>query len=175
MKRDFTADGPNRKWVIDITQHPTREGVLYHCAIKDLFSNMIVGSISSDTMNTTLVTGTVNMALASRNVPPGLILHSDRGGQFHAHEYTNLLTEHGIRQSMGNAGSSADNAAMESYFALLQKNVLNLHKVWSSRQELAHAIFIWTHHDYNRRRKQTKLGGLTPTEYETINQAATAA
>ena len=174
VKRVFTAEAPNQKWVIDITEHPTKEGTLYLCAIKDLYSNKIVGYSMSPNRCADIATSALEMAIRDRKPPAGLIIHSDRGSQFRAKTYLKIINQHSLRQSMGNKGSSADNAAIESFFSLLQKNVLNLQK-WETRQELREAIFTWIHKEYNNKRPQQKLGRQTPNQYEKINQAATAA
>jgi len=102
-------------------------------------------------------------------------LHSDRGSQFRSRIFVELLRETGITGSMGRVGACADNAAMESFFSLLQKNVLNK-KRWQSRQELRLEIVTWIERTYHRRRRQRRLGRLTPIEFEIINtQTAHAA
>ena len=115
-------------------------------------------------------------AVARRGDVAGCIFHSDRGSQFRARKFHRALNRHGLAGSMGNVGTAADNAAMESFFALLQKNVLNTRR-WATRDELRVAIITWIERTYHRRRRQTALGRLTPTEYETImtNQTGLAA
>ena len=174
VRRDFTAKKPNQKWVIDITEHPTREGTLYLCAIQDLYSNKIVGYSMSDNRCVDIATNALAMAITTRQPTKGLIIHSDRGGQFRAKAYIEIINEHGLYQSMGNKGSSADNAAIESFFSLLQKNILNLRQ-WNTKAELRSAIFQWVNIEYNNKRPQQKLDRQTPNQYEKINQAATAA
>jgi putative transposase len=174
--RQFRADGPNRLWLADITEHRTAEGKLYLCAIKDAWSNRIVGYSIDDRMPAQLVVAAVNNAVDRRRDVAGCILHSDRGSQFRARKAQRALTRHGIVGSMGQVGSAGDNAAMESFFALLQRNVLDRRR-WKSRDELRIAIVTWIERTYHRRRRQSALGRLTPIEYETINtpQAAQAA
>jgi transposase InsO family protein len=106
--------------------------------------------------------------------PAGTIVHSDRGSQFRSKRVVRLLKNNGLRGSMGRVGSSSDNAAMESFFSLLQKNVLNTRR-WNTREELRLAIVVWIETKYNRRRRQRGLGKLTPVEFETIYTAANAA
>lgn len=103
-----------------------------------------------------------------------VIVHSDRGSQFRAHIFVRALRRHEVRGSMGRVATCADNAAMESFFSLLQKNVLNTKK-WQTREQLRLAIVTWIEKDYNRRRRQRALGRLTPVEYETIYSATLAA
>ena len=101
----------------------------------------------------------------------GCIVHSDRGSQFRSRKYLRALSRHDLLGSMGQVGSSADNAAMESWFALLQKNVLD-RRTWDTRDQLRLAIVTWTERTYHRRRRQARLGKLTPIEYETIMTTA---
>ncbi len=176
VRRDFTADAPNELWLADITEHWTAEGKLYLCAIKDCFSNRIVGWSIDSRMKARLVVAALEMAAARRGDVAGCIVHSDRGSQFRARKVHRALTRHRMVGSMGQVGSAGDNAAMESFFALLQRNVLDRRR-WSSREELRIAIVTWIERTYHRRRRQDGLGRLTPVEYEMINtpQATQAA
>ena len=173
VKRDFTADAPNQLWLSDITEHWTREGKLYMCAIKDVYSNRIVGWAIDERMKARLVVAAIEMAVARRGDVAGCILHSDRGSQFRARKVHRALAHHGMVGSMGQVGSAGDNAAMESFFALLQKNVLN-RRAWATRDDLRIEIITWIERTYHRRRRQTRLGRLTPIEYETIMTPQTA-
>jgi putative transposase len=167
VRRKFTADAPNRVWLADITEHRTDEGKLYLCAIKDVFSNRIVGWSIDSRMKARLVVAAIETAVARRSDVAGCILHSDRGSQFRARKVHRALTRHRMVGSMGHVGSAADNAAMESFFALLQKNVLDRQR-WATRDELRIAIVTWIERTYHRRRRQATLGRLTPIEYEII-------
>ena len=177
VRRDFTATAPNELWLTDITEHWTREGKIYLCAIKDVFSNRIVGWAIDSRMKARLVVAAIEMAAARRDGDiAGCILHSDRGSQFRARKVHRTLARHGLVGSMGQVGSAGDNAAMESFFALLQRNVLD-RRTWATRDELRIEIITWIERTYHRRRRQARLGRLTPIEYETIMtpQTATAA
>jgi transposase InsO family protein len=177
VRRDFTATAPNELWLTDITEHWTREGKLYMCAIKDVYSNRIVGWSIDSRMKARLVVAAIEMAVARRDGDvAGCIVHSDRGSQFRARKVHRALTRHQMVGSMGQVGSAGDNAAMESFFALLQKNVLD-RRTWATRDELRIEIITWTERTYHRRRRQARLGRLTPIEYEMIMtpQTATAA
>lgn len=176
VQRRFTADAPNRVWVADLTEHRTGEGKLYVCAIKDLWSNRIVGWSIDSNMRARLVVAALDMAAARRGDVAGCILHTDRGSQFRARKVHRALARHSMVGSMGNIGTAADNAAMESFFSLLQKNVLNTRR-WDTRDDLRIAIVTWIERTYHQRRRQPALGRLTPTEYESImtNQTAHAA
>ncbi len=167
VRRIFTADAPNELWLTDLTEHRTDEGKLYLCAIKDVFSNRIVGYSIDDWMKARLAVAALNNAVARRGEVAGCILHSDRGSQFRARKLHRALARHEMVGSMGQVGSAGDNAAMESFFSLLQKNVLNRQR-WATRDELRIAIVTWIERTYHRRRRQPALGRLTPIEYETI-------
>lgn len=175
VRRDFTADGPNRLWLTDLTEHRTSEGKLYLCAIKDVWSNRIVGYSISDRMESKIAVDALNNAVARRAIEglpvAGCRLHSDRGSQFRARRLQQELWRHQMLGSMGQVGAAGDNAAMESFFALLQKNVLN-RRSWATRAELRTAIVTWIERTYHRRRRQDRLGRLTPIEFELIMSKA---
>ena len=103
----------------------------------------------------------------------GCVVHSDRGSQFRARKFVAALHAHGPHGSMGRVGAAGDNAAMESFFALLQKNVLN-RQSWATRDQLRARIIYWIEATYHRRRRQRRLGKLTPVEYETVHKDAVA-
>ena len=174
VRRQFSASGPNELWLTDITEHPTAEGKLYVCALKDAWSNRIVGYSIDSRMKASLAVDALSNAVGLRGTCAGTIVHSDRGGQFRSMKFTRALRQAGLRGSMGRVGTCADNAAMESFFALLQKNVLD-RKRWSTREELRLEIVIWIERTYHRRRRQRALGKLTPIEFETVFRAAYAA
>jgi transposase InsO family protein len=175
VKREFTAPDVNRLWLTDITEHETAEGKLYLCAVKDACSRRIVGYSIDHRMKASLAVNALRMAVDRRS-PAGTVVHSDRGSQFRSKKYARALSEAGLLGSMGRVGACADNAAMESFFALLQKNVLNQRK-WATREQLRLAIITWIEASYHRKRRQRGLGKLTPVEYEAIinPQAAIAA
>jgi putative transposase len=174
VERDFSADFANELWLTDLTEHRTSEGKLYLCAIKDAFSNRIVGYSIGDRMTASLAVDALDNAVALRHTTPMTIVHADRGSQFRSHAFVRTLRRHELRGSMGRVATCADNAAMESFYALVQKNVLNL-KSWDTREELRLALVTWIEKTYNRRRRQRALGRLTPVEYETLYSAAKAA
>ncbi|RZT17497.1 transposase InsO family protein [Kribbella sp. VKM Ac-2569] len=174
VQKVFTAPAPNLVWLTDITEHPTAEGKLYLCAIKDVYSNRIVGYSIDSRMKASLAVAALRNAVALRRPAAGLIVHSDRGSQFRSKKFIRVLKAHQLRGSMGRVGACGDNAAMESFFALLQKNVLDRQR-WTSRHQLRLAIVSWIETSYHRRRRQRRLGRLTPIEFETIQPAALAA
>jgi putative transposase len=174
VDRKFTAAGPNLLWLTDITEHRTGEGKLYLCAIKDVHSNKIVGYSIDSRMKASLAVAALRNAIALRN-PARTVVHSDRGSQFRSTAYVRTLRNNGLTGSMGRVGACGDNAAMESFFALLQKNVLDRQR-WATRDELRLAIITWIERTYHRRRRQRALGKLTPIEFELLHdQLATAA
>jgi len=163
----FTAEAPNELWLADITEHRTSEGKLYLCAIKDVYSNRIVGYSIDSRMKSRLAVAALNSAVARRGDVAGCVLHTDRGSQFRSRKHVRALSRHAMVGSMGRVGACGDNAAMESFFSLLQKNVLD-RRAWATREELRIAIVTWIERTYHRRRRQDALGRLTPVEYETI-------
>lgn len=175
IRHEFTADTPNQLWLADITEHRTGEGRVYLCAIKDVCSNRIVGYSIDSRMKSRLAVAALNNAVARRGDVEGCIVHTDRGSQFRSRKFVHALNRHGMVGSMGRVGAAGDNAAMESFFALLQKNVLN-RRTWATRDDLRIAIVTWIERTYHRRRRQAALGRLTPIEWETImNQTVTLA
>jgi transposase InsO family protein len=124
-------------------------------------------------MTAELAVNALRNALALRGVVD-TVVHSDRGSQFRSHVFIQALRAAGLQGSMGRVGACADNAAMESFFSLLQKNVLN-RRSWHTREELRLAIVVWIETTYHRRRRQDTLGRLTPIEFETLHQTAHAA
>lgn len=169
----FAADAPNQLWLVDITEHKTAEGKLYCCAIKDACSGKIVGYSIGSRMKSRLAVQALENAVSMRGDVAGCIVHSDRGSQFRSRKFLRALARHRLVGSMGRVGSSGDNAAMESFFALLQKNVLDRRR-WGSREQLRIAIVTWIERTYHRRRRQARLGRLTPIEFETIMNTTVA-
>jgi len=165
VQRNFTASSLDAVWLTDITEHPTLEGKLYICSIKDLCSNRIVGYAIDERMTAQLAVSALRSAMARRRPVGTVVVHSDRGSQFRARAFRAVLAAAGLRGSMGRVGAAGDNAAMESFHSLLQKNVLDRRR-WRTRDELRYEIITWIEHTYNRRRRQRALGKLTPVEYE---------
>jgi transposase InsO family protein len=166
-------------WLADITEHRTGEGKLYLCAVKDVYSNRIVGYSIDSRMKSRLAVAALDHAVARRHQEggdvAGCVLHTDRGSQFRSRKFVHALNRHDMAGSMGRVGAAGDNAAMESFFSLLQKNVLD-RRSWNTREELRIAIVRWIEKTYHRRRRQAALGRLTPVEYELImTRAATQA
>lgn len=169
LQRDFTAEAPNTVWLTDITEHHTGEGKLYLCAIKDACSRRIVGYAIDSRMKASLAVRALDNAVAARTREgvevAGCVVHSDRGSQFRSKPFLRSLEYHGLRGSMGRVGAAGDNAAMESFFSLLQNNVLDTGP-WRTRQDLRLRIVSWIEGTYHRRRRQKGLGRLTPVVFE---------
>lgn len=165
-RHEFAADAANQLWLTDITEHKTAEGKLYLCAVKDAFSGRIVGYSIDSRMKSRLAVNALVSAASRRGDVAGCIVHSDRGSQFRSRKYRRALDAHTLVGSMGRVASCGDNAAMESFFALLQKNVLD-RRTWATREQLRIAIVVWIERTYHRRRRQARLGRLTPIEFET--------
>ena len=165
VQRVFTASRPDELWLTDITEHPTVEGKLYGCCVKDVFSNRIVGYAFGPRMTAQLAVTALRSAIARRRPVGTVVVHSDRGSQFRARAYRATLKAAKLTGSMGRVAAAADNAAMESFHSLLQKNVFNQRR-WRTRDELASESIYWIEHTYNNRRRQRRLGKLTPVEFE---------
>lgn len=169
VDRDFLAAGPNKLWVADITYIRTWEGWLYLAAITDLFSRRVVGWSMNNHMRSELVVEALEMAVASRRPEPGLIHHSDRGSQYTALIFNRRCKLAGINMSMGGKGAPHDNAVAESFFSSLKKDLI-YRRSWPTRAEARAAIFDYIEVFYNRKRRHSTLGMLSPEEFEIINQ-----
>jgi putative transposase len=167
VNRIFHADRLDQIWLTDISEHPTGEGKLYICAVKDVCSRRIVGYAIGPRMTSHLADAALRTAIARRAPTGTVVVHSDRGGQFRSKRYQRTLRAHGLTGSMGRVSAAGDNAAMESFFSLLQNNVLD-RRTWTSRDELRLAIITWIERTYHQRRRQRALGKLTPVEFEAI-------
>jgi putative transposase len=165
VDRAFLAAAPNRLWVADITYLRTWEGWLYLVAVQDVFSRRIVGWSMADHMRTELVTDALQMALAQRRPAPGLIWHSDQGSQFVSLAFGQQARAAGIAQSMGSKGDCFDNAIAESFFATLKKELIH-GRSWPTKAEMRTEIFEYVEVFFNRRRRHSTLGMLSPADYE---------
>jgi putative transposase len=171
LNGDFSAKAPNQIWVSDITFVRTREGWLYLAIVLDLFSRKIVGHASASNPRQELALEALHQALITRRPQPGLIHHSDRGGQYLSAEYQDRLDRHGIVCSMSRPGRCADNAAAESFFHTLKTEWL-YHFDFFTREEARLAIFDYVEAFYNRNRMHSSLDYHSPEEYETLHNAA---
>ena len=173
LRRDFAADRPNQKWLADITYIPTLEGWLYLAAMLDLYSRRVVGWAMSDRMTSDLTTSALKMALHQRQPTPGLIHHSDQGSQYTDGTYQALLEAYGVQVSMNSVGTWYDNAPMESFIGTLKVEEV-YHCVYHTRDEARVALFDYIESFYNRRRRHSALGYLSPEAYEQLHHRQTA-
>ena len=165
LDRQFEADLPNRKWVADITYVPTDQGWLYVAAVLDLFSRRVIGWSMSNTMCTLLVKDALEMAISLRHPQAGLLHHSDRGSQYASAEYQAVLQTGQAVASMSRAGNCYDNAAMESFFGTLKCELIH-DRHYRTRAEARQDIFEYIEVFYNRQRRHSSLGYLSPVAYE---------
>ncbi|MEW9556550.1 IS3 family transposase [Nonomuraea sp. NPDC050783] len=166
IRRDFTASAANLRYVGDITYLPVGEGrFLYLATVLDLGSRRLAGWSIADHMRTELVSDALRAAAATRGSLAGAIFHADHGAQYTSAEFARVCAELGVRQSMGAVGTSADNAAAESFNATLKRETLQGAKRWSSPREARLAVFRWITR-YNTRRRHSALGYLSPIDYE---------
>ena len=165
VERDFNAAGPDRLWCADIKEIPTWEGKLDLASVLDCFSRRVVGWAMRDTMEAELVVDALEMAVARRQPQPGLVHHSDQGAQYVALMLGRRLREAGIAQSMGSKGDCFDNAAIESYHATIEKDILR-RRSFRTRQDARTALFDYIETFYNRQRLHSKLGYRSPEEFE---------
>jgi len=165
LERHFDQDLPDKAWCADITYVPTDEGWLYLACVIDLCSRKIVGWSMADHLRAELCTGALDMALKNRRPSQGLLHHSDRGVQYACNEYRDLLEEHGIQCSMSGKGDCWDNAVMESFFKTL-KSELVYQKHYRTREQARRSIFEYVEVFYNRQRRHSSLGYLSPAQFE---------
>ena len=168
VKRDFTATGPDRVWFTDITQHRASDVWVYCCAVVDAYSRRVVGWSIADHIRSELVVDALEMARWHRRPGPRTVVHADRGSQYTLMVFGHRLRQAGLLGSMGRVASSVDNALIESFWSTMQRELLD-RQCWSSRVELASAIFEWIEGWYNPRRRHTSLGNLSPHEFETLH------
>jgi len=167
LSRNFKADKPNEKWVADVTYIPTREGWLYLATVLDLFSRKIVGWSMGDRLLSELTQKALQSAVDARQPVPGLIVHSDRGKEYYAGEYQQLLRKYGLICSMSRRGECYDNAVMESFFHSMK--VEDIHqRDFKTRAEARAALFDYIEIFYNRQRLHSSIGYRSPMEYEKV-------
>jgi putative transposase len=165
LDRNFKVDAANRIWTGDITQVFTLEGVLYLAIIEDIFSRMIVGWAMMEQQTASLVIIAFRMACIKRDPLPGCVFHSDKGSQYDCSDFRKLLLEKQFRQSMGSTGDCYDNAVTESAFSTVKSECL-FDKVFRTRAESRSAIFDYIESFYNRVRRHSSLGYLSPEDFE---------
>jgi transposase InsO family protein len=165
LERDFSPSQPNSTWATDITYVWTGEGWLYLDVVLDLFSRRVVGWAMSEHIDTQLVLSGLQMALEGRQPPQGLLHHSDRGSQYASFDYQQALADQGIQPSMSRKGNCWDNAVAESFFSTLKMELV-YRTSFATRQEARAAIFEYIEVFYNRLRRHSTLGYLSPVDYE---------
>jgi transposase InsO family protein len=175
VQRRFVANAPDRLWCTDVTEHPTAEGKVYCAAVLDVFSRQIVGWSIADHIRSELVVDALQMATWRRHPDTGTVVHSDRGSVYTSWVFGHRLRQAGLLGSMGRVASSVDNSMIESFWSTMQRELLDTRR-WTSKAELAAAIFEWIEAWYNPRRRHSALGMLSPVEFEALHtQAASAA
>jgi len=165
VAREFAAPAPNQLWLGDITYVPTHEGWLYLAVLLDAHSRRVIGWAMAEHLRTELALDALAMALQARRPPPGLVHHTDRGCQYTAAAYQATLADRGVTVSMSRAGECRDNAVAESFFATLKAELVDT-RVWPTRAAARTAIFEWIEVWYNRQRRHSTLGYLTPVAHE---------
>ncbi|MGD3109435.1 IS3 family transposase [Streptomyces sp. YGL11-2] len=177
LRRDFTAQAPNTKYVGDITYLPVGNGqFLYLATVLDLHSKRLAGWSIADHMRTSLVTDALRAAAAARGAGGlrGAIFHSDNGAQYVSKEFALVCSELGVTRSRGAVGTSADNAAAESLNATMKRETLQGRKRWNGAREARLAVFRWATR-YNTRRRHSRLGQISPIAYEQRSTTLAAA
>lgn len=168
LRRDFTAPAPNQRWVADFTYVPIATGTVYAAFIVDVFSRFIVGWRLAGHMRTDLPLDALEMALWQRDVPDGLVHHSDRGTQYLSIRYTERLAEAGASVSVGSKGDSYDNALAETVNGLYKTELVERHQPWRSLDELELATLEYIDW-FNHRRLHSACGYRPPAEYEALH------
>ena len=174
VDRQLHRDQPDQLWVTDITEHPTREGKVYCAVVLDAWSRRVVGWSIDSRPSAALVTNALGMAIDQRRPQGDTVIHSDQGTQFTSWAFTRRAVDSGLLPSMGSVGDCFDNAMMESFWSRIQVELLD-RKRWSTRIELASAIFEHLEIFHNRQRRHSSLSMLTPLEVEARHQPTTAA
>ena len=165
LKQDFTADAPNHKWVGDITYLATGEGWLYLAVLIDLYSRKVIGWAMSERMTADLVGDALQMALWARKMPKGVIVHSDRGSQYCSTLYQSLLTRYDLQCSMSAKGNCYDNACAESFFHSLKVEAIHGER-FETRNAMRRQVFEYIELDYNRQRRHSAIGMISPEAFE---------
>lgn len=163
--RKFGANGPNQKWTTDITYIWVEKKWVYLATVMDLYSRTIVGWALDNQMTEQLITRALQMAFDRRDIQPGLIIHSDRGVQYRSQKYIDFMRRHGAQPSMSRKGNCWDNAPMESFFSRLKVELIYAEQ-FETTQEVKSAVFEYIEVFYNRLRRHSALGYISPAEFE---------
>jgi len=165
LDRRFAWDRPNMAWATDITYIPTKTGWVYLCVFLDLCSRSVVGWSVSNSMKTEFVLEALDNACQKRNPGNDLIVHSDQGVQFGSSDFRTYLKKKNFIQSMSRRGNCWDNACVESFFRLIKVEELNSHH-FNDIDEVRYRIFVYIEYFYNRNRSHSRLGYMSPADYE---------
>jgi len=165
LQRRFSADEPNRKWVSDITQVKVGRNWVYLAVVVDLFSRKVVGWALDTHVREGLIIDALNMAIARRRPGKSVLLHSDRGMQYRGNDYQGLLKDHGIRCSMSRKGNCWDNAVVESFFSRLKVELIYA-EAYKTVEAIRAGVFEYIEMFYNRIRRHSAIGYVSPHEYE---------
>jgi putative transposase len=171
LRQDFTAAGPDQKWLSDITYVETQEGWLYLCVFIDLYSRAVIGWSMSDRMKSTLVEDALTMTLYRRKFPTNVLVHSDRGSQYCSHSYQHLLSSNKLICSMSSVGYCYDNAAMESFFHTLKVELIH-DENYENREIAKTSIVEYMECYYNRKRRHSAIHYMTPNDFEAAGTIA---
>lgn len=174
LNREFTAAAPNKVWVGDITYIRTLQGWLYLAVLIDLFSRRVVGWSMADHMRTELPLAALEMAVGNRDAKDGLLHHSDRGCQYTSKEYQSFLKQRGITPSMSRAGNCLDNAVAESFNGTLKTELFYDQPIPETRDAARALVHDYIELFYNRERRHSTIGYLSPAEFEALYQQRVA-
>lgn len=170
LAQDFNAMAPNQKWAGDITYVATSEGWLYLAVIIDLYSRQVIGWSMDTRMTASLVCDALSMALFRRGFPEQVITRSDRGSQYCSKDYRDLISTYNLKQSMSRKGNCWDNACVESFFHSMKVEAIQYEPIMT-REQMRQTIFEYIEVDYNRTRRHSALGYLSPMNFEKQNVA----
>jgi putative transposase len=173
VNRQFSPDGPDRLWCADVTEHSTGDGKVYLAVVLDAWSRRVVGWSIADHMRAELVVDALQMAAWRRRPTAGqTVHHSDHGSQYTSWAFGRRLRAAGVLGSMGSIGDAFDNAMAESFFSILQRELLDTQS-WATRRQLALAVFEWIEAWYNPRRRHTGIGSISPIDFEAARAGVT--
>jgi putative transposase len=165
LDRKFQVDQPDTVWAADITYVPTLQGWLYLAVILDLCTRRVIGWATADHLRAELASSALQMALSHRQPSQGVLHHSDRGVQYASEEYRSLLAKHSVEASMSRTGNCYDNAVAESFFSTLKRELVH-HEKYKTHEEAEQSLFEFIEVFYNRQRRHSTLGYLSPAEFE---------
>jgi putative transposase len=170
LEQDFRATAPNQKWAGDITYLWTDEGWLYLAVVIDLYSRLVVGWAMADRMTADLACDALTMALWRRRKPRGVIVHTDRGSQYCSAAHRRLIQDYGLQASMSAKGNCYDNACAESFFHSLKVEAIHGERI-TTRKQMRQVVFEYIEVDYNRNRRHSANGFISPEAFEALKVA----